>query len=71
MEQNFGLIPLPKYLLHDGHLQLRRENIITEMITAKAVTRIVFGGRPKMPVGLPSTERSPINASIIGPTAII
>ena len=71
MEQNFGLMALPKYLLQDGHLQLRKENTKTEMITAKAVTRIVLGASPKMPVGLFSTDRRPINARIIGPTAII
>jgi hypothetical protein len=61
---------LPKYLL-DGHLQFRKENTKTEMITAKAVTRIVLDASPKMPVGLFSTDRRPINARIIGPTAII
>jgi hypothetical protein len=62
---------LPKYLLQDGHLQFKKENTKTEMITAKAATRIVFGANPKMPVGLLSTDRRPINARIIGPTAII
>ena len=71
MEQNFGLMALPKYLLQDGHLQLSKEDIKTEIITAKAATRIVLGASPKMPVGLFSTDRRPINARIIGPTTII
>ena len=70
MEQNFGLMALPKYLLHDGHLQLSKENTNTEMITAKAATRIVLGASPKMPVGLFSVDRRPINARIIGPIAM-
>jgi len=62
---------LPKYLLQDGHRQLKRENIKTEMIKAKEMVRTVFGGSPKIAVELPSTERRAINASIIGPTAMI
>ena len=50
---------------------MRRENINTEMIKAKEMVRTVFGGSPKMPAGLPSTEKRAINASIIGPTAMI
>jgi hypothetical protein len=41
------------------------------MINAKEMVRTVFDGSPKIPVGLPSTERRAINASIIGPTAMI
>jgi hypothetical protein len=41
------------------------------MIKAKVIPRTVLGGSPKIPVGLFSTERSAINARIIGPTAII
>jgi hypothetical protein len=62
---------LPKYLLQDGHLQFRKENTRTEIITKKAATIIVLGASPKMPVGLFSTDMRPINARIIGPTAII
>ena len=50
---------------------MNRENIKTEMIKAKEIPRTVFGGSPKIPVGLPSTEKRAINASIIGPTAMI
>jgi hypothetical protein len=71
LTQNFGFMGLPKYLLQAGHRQLKRENINTEMIKAKVMPRTMFGGSPKIPVGLPSTERRAINASIIGPTAII
>jgi hypothetical protein len=62
---------LPRYLLQAGQRQLKRENIKTEMMRAKAMPRTMFGGSPKMPVGLPSTEKRAINASIIGPTAMI
>jgi len=62
---------LPKYWLQDGHRQLKRENISTEMIKAKLVPKTMFGGSPKIPVGLDSTERMAINARIIGPTAMI
>jgi hypothetical protein len=62
---------LPRYLLQDGHLQLRKENIKAEIISAKEMPRTMFGGSPKMPVGLPSTERRARNARINGATAII
>jgi hypothetical protein len=61
----------PKYLLQDGHLQLRKENIRTEIIKPQPMTRTMFCGSPKMPLGLFSTDKRAINASIIGPTAII
>ena len=50
---------------------MKRENIKTEMINAKAMPRTMFDGSPKIPVGFPSTERRAINASITGPTAMI
>ena len=50
---------------------MKRENINTEMIRAKEMPKAMFGGSPKIPVGLPSTERRAINANIIGPTAMI
>jgi len=50
---------------------LKSENIKTEIINAKEMPRTAFGGSPKIPVGLPSTERRAINARIIGPTAMI
>ena len=66
-----GLIALPKYLLQDGHLQLRKENISTEIINAKAMPTTMFRGSPKMPVELCSTERRAMNARTKGATAII
>jgi hypothetical protein len=62
---------LPKYLLQDGHRQLRKENIRTEITKAKAIPRTISGGSPKMPVELCSTERRAMNANTNGPIAII
>jgi len=41
------------------------------MIKTKLIPKTMFGGSPKIPVGLDSTERRAINARIIGPTAMI
>jgi hypothetical protein len=71
LAQNFGFIALPRYLLQAVHRQLKRENIKAEMIKAKEMPRTVFGGSPKMELELPSTERRAMNASMIGPTAMI
>ena len=71
LEQNFGFQTFPKYLLHEGHRQLKNEKINNEIIIAIEIPEIAFEGIPKIPEGLFLTDTIPRKAIIIGNVAII